>query len=139
MAEDTFAYVQGDKVLGEVRVFKEATNLPDRLFWRIDDDFYFKYASGITGDQHTIHTFMWHHALKGSNMFIGTAREISEATEISEKTVTTALKELIKRNLLKQEKRGRYMMNPEVRVYGKEDKKQALIHIYRAIGKNDVT
>ena len=67
------------------------------------------------------------------NLFIGTHAEISKELKVSRVVVSQTFKLLIESGLLKKRSNGVYMINPEIIVKGKSDKRLNLLIQYNKI------
>ena len=68
------------------------------------------------------------HIKQSDNTFIGTYGEIAKKTGISEKTVATAFRTLLKNNFLRKIHSGVYQVNTKYIVKGNENKRRMIIN-----------
>jgi len=84
--------------------------------------------------------YIMQHIKQSDNTFIGTYAEVSKHTGISEKTVATAFRTLLKNDFLRKIHNGVYQVNPKYLVKGNENKRRMIINYYSTLEpykKND--
>lgn len=73
------------------------------------------------------------HIKQSDNTFIGTYKEVAKKTGISEKTVATAFRTLLKNDFLRKIHSGVYQVNPKYIVKGNENKRRMIINYYNTL------
>ena len=84
--------------------------------------------------------YIMQHIKQSDNTFIGTYSEVSKNLGISEKTVATVFRTLLKNDFLRRIQVGVYQVNPKYIVKGNENKRRMIINYFNTLNpysKND--
>ncbi len=84
--------------------------------------------------------YIMQHIKQSDNTFIGTYSDVSKNSGISEKTVATAFRTLLKNDFLRRIQVGVYQVNPKYIVKGNENKRRMIINYFNTLNpysKND--
>ncbi len=84
--------------------------------------------------------YIMQHIKQSDNTFIGTYGKVSKNSGISEKTVATAFRTLLKNDFLRRIQVGVYQVNPKYIVKGNENKRRMIINYFNTLNpysKND--
>lgn len=85
----------------------------------------------IDSKQLDIFVYIAENTNSSTNVFIGTYKEISEATGTCRQTVATIMKKLQAANFVKKKMNGVWAVNPNILMKGNENKRQILLSYYR--------
>ncbi len=84
----------------------------------------------IQNKQVAVVNYIYNNMNRAENMFIGTYKKIAAETGVTEPTISSIMKKLQKKNILRKVQNGVWQINPRIIVRGSESKRKALIMMY---------
>jgi len=87
----------------------------------------------VGGQKMCVVNHIFENMIPSKNMFLGSMREISEATGISTVTVNKTIMILVDKGFLRKVRNSCYMVNPDIIAKGNSKKRQALLVLYNQL------
>ena len=129
--QDAYAII---RETGEVMVLVIDKEVSSQNFWKIWLSDILTIMGIISNSkQLDVVLYIMQHIKQSDNTFIGTYGEVAKKTGISEKTVATAFRTLLKNDFLRKIHSGVYQVNPKYIVKGNENKRRMIINYYNTL------
>ncbi len=138
--QDAYAINKDTGEVSEIYIHKEVSS---QNFWKIWLGDILTIMGIISNSkQLDVVLYIMQHINQSNNTFVGTYAEVSRKTKISEKTVATAFRTLLKNDFIRKIHNGIYQVNPKYVIKGNENKRRMIIDYYNTLepyNKNDKT
>ncbi len=138
--QDAYAINKDTGEVSEIYIHKEVSS---QNFWKIWlGDILTVMGIISNSKQLDVVLYIMKHINQSNNTFVGTYAEVSRKTKISEKTVATAFRTLLKNDFIRKIHNGIYQVNPKYVIKGNENKRRMIIDYYNTLepyNKNDET
>jgi len=104
-----------------------------KAFWKVYLMDFLTILGIIDSKQLDVFIYIVSNTNQSTNMFVGTYREISQATSVSEPTIAKIMKKLQEKNFIaKRLKHGAWYVNPNILMKGNDSKRQILLSYYES-------